>query len=109
MRLRKFRVLSWIRLLRRWLLFRRTPGSNAGSVDLSIGDHPASAVDGAKQKFEGQGIGRCGDKTALGPEHPGNGSVSGCCSAIGRQYSMDDRPRERVPGPTIRRDRKSVV
>jgi len=65
-------------------LFRRTPGADARSIDLSIGDDPASTVAGAKQKFKGQGVGRCGNKTALGSERPGNGSVSGCSSAVGR-------------------------
>jgi hypothetical protein len=42
-------------------LFRRTPRSNARSGDLSIGDHPASTMDGEKQKPKRQGAGRRSD------------------------------------------------
>src|SRR5690349_10361988 len=71
-------------------LFGSTAGNDTGGFHLSLGGHPASAMDGQKQEFERQGPGRCPGQTTLGPERPVAGCDPRCCATVSGQYSMDD-------------------
>jgi hypothetical protein len=64
-------------------------------------------MDAEEPEFTRSRPGGRSGKTAMGSKRSRTGSLSGRGYAHGRQYSMDNRLGERVPGARIRRDERS--